>query len=302
MAVCTAKGITAHPIEGKVGKALARSLLPPISPIGTETPQAGEDMARHSPRRFLVAALVLGACFLAPLRAGADGILVFAAASLKTALDEVSTAYQRETGNDVTISYAASSVLARQLQQGAPADLFISANEDWMDVLQKDDVVKPETRVALLGNGLVLIGAAPQTHIGEVSAVYDLAEHLEGGFLAMALVDAVPAGIYGKAALQSLGLWDAVQRQVAQTDNVRAALALVATGAAPMGIVYRTDAQADARVGIVGSFPEDSHPPIIYPVAETSFSNPEAQNFLTFLQSEFASDVFKGQGFSLPER
>lgn len=253
-------------------------------------------------RRIFAAALVLAAILLAPLRVGAEGVLVFAAASLKNALDEVVDNYENETGQAITVSYAASSALARQLQSGAPADVFVSANEAWMDVLQNDQVINAQTRVSLLGNGLVLIGDTDGSQIGALSPSYDLTAGLGDGFLAMALVDAVPAGIYGKAALQNLGMWEAVQDQVAQTDNVRAALALVATGAAPMGIVYRTDAQADARVGVIGTIPVESHPPIIYSAAVTAFAKPEALAFLDYLQDDAAARVFEGQGFSLPGR
>ncbi|MCG7520058.1 molybdate ABC transporter substrate-binding protein [Ruegeria sp. Ofav3-42] len=246
--------------------------------------------------------LVLGVLTLAPLRAGAEGILVFAAASLKNALDEVAANFEQETGNEVTVSYAASSVLARQIQLGAPADLFISANEDWMDVLEEQDLIDTDTRVNLLGNGLVLIGGADRSDLGEMSPEVDLSSALDGGYLAMALVDAVPAGIYGKAALESLGLWKGVQSQIAQTDNVRAALALVAAGAAPLGIVYRSDAQVEGRVRVVADFPSDLHPPIIYPVAVTKAGDQDAQVFLTHLQSETAQAVFEKQGFALPNR
>ena len=249
--------------------------------------------------RCLIAALAFCALLAAPIRAGAEGVLVFAAASLKTALDEVTTAFEQETGGQVTVSYAASSVLARQIQLGAPADLFVSANIDWMDVLQKDGLIDPASRVDLLGNGLVLIGA-PGRRPSEIGPEFDLKSHLDGGFLAMALVDAVPAGIYGKAALQGLGLWDGVHTQVAQADNVRAALALVAAGAAPLGIVYRSDAQAEDRVQVVGPIPSDLHPPIIYPAALTKSASGEARSFLTYLQSDQSRLVFLRQGFSLP--
>ncbi|NVO56428.1 molybdate ABC transporter substrate-binding protein [Rhodobacteraceae bacterium B1Z28] len=251
-------------------------------------------------RRFLSAALVLCALALAPIRAGAEGVLVFAAASLKTALDEIAPEYEQQAGQDVTISYAASSVLARQIQLGAPADLFISANSDWMDVLQADGLIDVSSRVDLLGNGLVLIGAADRVAVGQIGPDYDLTSELNGGYLAMALVDAVPAGIYGKVALQGLGLWDTVDGQVAQSDNVRAALALVAVGAAPLGIVYRSDAQAETRVSVVGTFPADLHPPIIYPAAVTVSAKPGAQAFLSYLQTDAAEAIFLEQGFALP--
>lgn len=250
--------------------------------------------------RIWMVALVLGAFVLAPVRAGAEGVLVFAAASLKTALDEIATEYTERTGHDVTVSYAASSVLARQIQQGAPADIFISANADWMDFLEQQGLLWPETRSDLLGNSLVLIGAAGRPDLGDIRTVHDLRAELGEGFLAMALVDAVPAGIYGKAALLGLNQWEAVQERVAQTDNVRAALALVATGAAPLGIVYRSDAQAEQRVSVVASIPTDLHPPIIYPAAMTGNATGAARAFLDHLHSDAAMVIFQEQGFSLP--
>lgn len=250
--------------------------------------------------RIWMVALVLGAFVLAPVRAGAEGVLVFAAASLKTALDEIATEYTERTGQDVTVSYAASSVLARQIQQGAPADIFISANADWMDYLEQQGLLQPGTRSDLLGNSLVLIGAAGRPVLGDIRVVHDLRAELGEGFLAMALVDAVPAGIYGKAALQGLNQWEAVQERVAQTDNVRAALALVATGAAPLGVVYRSDAQAEKRVSVVASFPTDLHPPIIYPAAMTGNATGAARAFLDHLHSDAAMVFFQEQGFSLP--
>lgn len=250
--------------------------------------------------RIWMVALVLGAFVLAPVRAGAEGVLVFAAASLKTALDEIATEYTERTGHDVTVSYAASSVLARQIQQGAPADVFISANPEWMDYLEQQGLLRPGTRSDLLGNSLVLIGAAGRPVLGDIRVVHDLRAELGEGFLAMALVDAVPAGIYGKAALQGLNQWEAVQDRVAQTDNVRAALALVATGAAPLGIVYRSDAQAEQRVSVVASFPTDLHPPIIYPAAMTGNATGAARAFLDHLHGDAALAIFQEQGFSLP--
>lgn len=248
--------------------------------------------------RCLIAALAFCTLLAVPVRA--EGVLVFAASSLKTALDAIAPGYEAETGHKVTVSYAASSVLARQIQAGAPADLFISANEDWMDVLEQEGLLESGSRVDLLGNGLVLIGAPGAQH-AEVGSGFDLTTRLGDGYLAMALVDAVPAGIYGKAALQGLGLWDDVQGQIAQTDNVRAALALVAAGAAPLGIVYRSDARAEDRVAVIGDIPADQHPPIIYPASLTVSAKPEAPAFLAYLQSDGARAEFLRQGFSLPE-
>lgn len=252
-------------------------------------------------RRFLIAGLVLGASALAPIHAGAEEVLVFAAASLKTALDQVVPDYEAQTGQDITVSYAASSVLARQIQLGAPADLFISANADWMDVLQGESLIDLDTRVDLLGNELVLIGSPDHEPVGNIGPGYDLVSALNDGFIAMALVDAVPAGIYGKAALQALGMWDNVREQIAQSDNVRSALALVATGAAPLGVVYLSDAYAETRVRVIGTIPSDLHPPIIYPAALTASAQDAAQGFLDYLQTDAARSVFQEQGFTLPE-
>jgi molybdate transport system substrate-binding protein len=250
--------------------------------------------------RVSLAAITLALFALAPLRAGADGVLIFAAASLKNALDEIAPAFEAQTGQEITVSYAASSVLARQIQLGAPADVFLSANVEWMDVLQDKGLIKANARVDLLGNGLVLIGGSSAPDMHEVTSETDLVGALAGGHLAMALVDAVPAGIYGKAALRSLGLWDGVEGQVAQTDNVRAALALVAAGAAPLGIVYRSDAVVENRVRVLAEFAPDLHPAIIYPAGVTTSARPGSLAFLEYLQSPEAQDIFQKQGFSLP--
>ena len=243
--------------------------------------------------------VVLG-CVLAlvPLRAEAGDITVFAAASLKNAMDAVTAEWAKETGHRALMSLAGSSALARQIQQGAPADVFISANSDWMDRLEEDGLIAPKTRFDLLGNAIVLIAHGTDAPAVEITPDLDLAGVLGADHLAMALVDAVPAGIYGKAALTHLGLWNSVADKVAQGDNVRAALAFVSTGEAPFGIVYATDAVADKRVSVIGTFPADSHPPIIYPAAAIKDStNPLTQSFLTFLRSKPAQAAFQAQGF-----
>ena len=252
-------------------------------------------------RSFLRAAVVALALLpLSAVTASAADVVVFAAASLKNALDDVAAAYKAETGKIVSINYAASSVLAKQIEQAAPADIFFSADLDWMDYLQARNLIRNDTRRTLLGNKLVLV--APKTS----SASVDLAPGAKlsdllgaDGKLAMANVDSVPAGKYGKAALTKLGLWDAVAGRIVQADNVRAALAFVARGEAPAGIVYQTDANAEPAVKVIGSFPEDSHPPIVYPVALTSAStNPDAPAFLEFLQSDKAKAAYQRQGFT----
>ncbi|MEC3861707.1 molybdate ABC transporter substrate-binding protein [Mesobacterium sp. TK19101] len=243
--------------------------------------------------------LALLVLLAAPFAAQASDVTVFAAASLKTALDDIAARYHAETGNTANVSLAGSSALARQIQQGAPADVFISANAGWMDRLQADGLIDADSRIDLLANRLVLIAHDPDAPPVDLASG-DLSVRLNGGKLAMALVDAVPAGIYGKAALETLGHWQTLEPHVAQADNVRAALALVALGAAPYGIVYATDASADPRVTIVATFPADSHPPITYPAATLSRSkNPAKGDFLSYLTSAPARAAFKAQGFTV---
>jgi molybdate transport system substrate-binding protein len=256
------------------------------------------------PAYFLKALLVglafAGLVFVHSPKAQARDIMVFAAASLKNALDDASAAWTRETGRRVVISYAASNALAKQIEAGAPADLFFSADLDWMDYVASKGLIRPESRVNLLGNALVLI--APKDSALQVSLQpgLDLAAVLGRDRLAMGHVDAVPAGKYGRAALEKLGAWTGVRNKIAQTDNVRAALLLVSRGEAPMGIVYRTDAASDPNVKIVATFPEGSHPPIIYPAALTAeASHPDAAALLAFLRSDKAKATFEKQGFTV---
>lgn len=230
----------------------------------------------------------------------AADLLVFAAASLKTALDEVVQLYEAGHDVDVTVSYGGTSTLARQIIMGAPADIFIAANVDWMDAVEAEDMLAKGTRRDLFGGSLVLISAAA----GPALELSDLPEALGKGRLAMGLYDGVPAGIYGKAALSSLGLWDALAPQVVQTDNVRATLALVETGAAPFGIVYASDARASQAVHLRATFPAKSHPPIIYPAAIIDGHQQDVPaDFFPFLASSVALDVFIANGFhELEER
>lgn len=230
--------------------------------------------------------------------AHADEITVFAAASLKDALDQIAVKWQESHQDTLVISYAGSSQLAKQIQQGAPADLFISASTDWMDKLQDSGDIDPATRKDLLGNTLVLVGTGKPA----AAPVTELPALLGSGKLAMALVDSVPAGQYGKEALTKLGLWDKVEPQVAQADNVRAALKLVASGEAPLGIVYGSDAVAEKDVGVIATFPADSHAPITYPGAVTkSADTPQAAAFLDSLTQEPAKSVFESQGFTVAQ-
>lgn len=235
-----------------------------------------------------------------PAFAKADTVTVFAAASMANAVAEIETGFEADSGYDVVVSLAGSSALARQIQQGAPADIFISASTDWMDTVQQAGLIEQGSRFDLLGNSLVLVAFGTEAAPVEMTEGVDLPAMLGEGRLAMALVDAVPAGIYGKAALESLGVWREVAPLVAQTDNVRAALALVATGEAPLGIVYATDAAAEDNVTIVGTFPADSHPPIIYPVADLANRDSPAENaFMEYLRSPAARAAFEGQGFTV---
>ncbi|WP_413782803.1 molybdate ABC transporter substrate-binding protein [Thalassovita sp.] len=235
-----------------------------------------------------------------PILAGS--VTVFAAASLKTALDRIAGDWNARTGHTATVSFAGSSALARQIEAGAPADIFISANPGWMDHLAANALIRNETRIDLLSNTLVLIAPAGTPALPGFGPQTDLGALLGQDRLAMALVQAVPAGIYGKAALETLGLWPSVADKVAQADNVSAALMLVALGEAPLGIVYGSDARSDPRVTVVADFPADSHPQILYPAAITTDStSPQAAEFLDFLQSPAASDIFLAAGFTLPE-
>lgn len=248
---------------------------------------------------YVVAAFVCaGPLFASPPAHAQDGVTVFAAASLRNALDDLRTAWMEAEGKTATISYAGSSALARQIEEGAPADVFISADLEWMAYLNERDLIRPGTEIRLLGNRIVLVAHEDVEADAEIAPGFDLAGLLGDGRLAMANVDAVPAGRYGKAALEALGVWTDVEANVAQAENVRAALMLVALGEAPYGIVYQTDAAAEPGVRVVGVFPEETHPPIIYPAAVTADSvSPDAEMFLEFLQSSTARDIFETHGF-----
>lgn len=240
----------------------------------------------------LVAVLAL----VLPLRALASEppVLVFAASSLKNALDEVVAS----TTTGTRVSYAASSALARQVEHGAPADIFISADRDWMNHLVAAGLVRSETVTALLGNSLVLVVPQDDARSLDLQPGVDLLTFLRGGKLAMADVKSVPAGRYGKAALQSLGAWDAVEQSVVQAENVRAALKLVALKEAAVGIVYGSDALAEPLVRVAGSFAASSHPAIVYPVGLVSTShNPQATQVLDLLKSAAARAIFRKHGF-----
>lgn len=225
--------------------------------------------------------------------------LVLAAASLQESLTAAADAWAAKGHPKPTLSFAASSALARQIDAGAPADLFLSADEPWMDDVQKHGKVVPGTRVSFLANSLVLIAPAASTARIAIRRGFPLARALGGGRLAMADPAAVPAGKYGKAALTTLGVWPSVQARVIPGDSVRAALAFVDRGEAPLGIVYGTDARADRKVRVVGTFPANSHPPITYPVARLAgAASPDAEGFRRFLISAPGRAIFRRYGFT----
>jgi molybdate transport system substrate-binding protein len=240
-------------------------------------------------------AIVFAAALATP--ALAADTTVFAAASLTDALTEIGKSYEAKTGNHVVFSFAASSVLARQIENSAGADMFMSADLDWMDYLDKKSLLAPGTRHTLLGNHLVLIAPAGLKVNVKIAPHFDLSGALGNSRLALADPASVPAGKYGKAALTTLGVWDSVSGKLAVAENVRAALAYVARGETTLGIVYNTDAQIEPRVHVVGTFPDDSHAPILYPVALTKDAKPGAAEFEKYLASPAALAVFKKDGF-----
>ena len=244
--------------------------------------------------------LLLAALLTLASPAAAEEVVVFAAASLKETLDAVASAWQDRTGDRVTVSYAGSNALAGQILQGAPADIFIAASADWMDEVDRAGLVA--LRRDLLGNRLVLVAHGRDAPPVAIGPGLDLATLLGGGKLAMAMVEAVPAGQYGKAALQSLGLWNSVAPSVAQSENVRAALAFVASGEAPFGIVYATDALAEDDVTIVATFPTGTHLPIVYPAALlTGAADAADRAFFDALSGPEADAIFAAAGFAVPD-
>lgn len=255
-------------------------------------------------RRALLATLLLGLSAARPALgaaqqsgAAAPDLVVLAAASLTDALNEIGPAFTTATHRGVKLSYAASSALARQIEAGAPADVFMSADTDWMDYLQTRRLIDTASRRNVLGNRLVLISPADSTVNIDIKPHFGLARLLGSGRLATGNPDSVPVGKYARIALTNLGVWSEVQDRIAPADNVRAALALVARGEAPLGIVYRTDALVEKKVRIVAEFPASSHEPIIYPVATTSHPQAGAADFVKFLLSPAARAVFAKYGF-----
>lgn len=246
------------------------------------------------------AALLLGLLVALPLSATAqpDRLLVFAAASVKNAMDDVATAYEKDHEVDVRVNYAGSSTLARQIEHGAPAAVFISANQDWMDRLEAHDRIDGDSRIDLLANALVLVAPADSDVALTIGPGFFIAEALGEGYLAVANTAAVPAGIYARQALESLGVWTRLSGRVAQADDVRAALALVARGETQLGVVYASDALADDNVRVVDTFAADRHDPIVYPAATIAGDdNPKARSFLTYLQTDGAGRIFEKWGF-----
>ena len=249
-------------------------------------------------RRARLAALALAVVI--PSGALGGAVSVFAAASMKTALEAVGGMFEEASGHSVTLSLAGSSALARQIQHGAPADVFVSANRSWMDHLEALGRIDPATRIEVAGNRLALVVPAGDAAAG-ATVGQALARLESGDRVALALVAAVPAGIYARASLESLGLWRSVEPHVVQADNVRAALKLVAMGEADFGIVYATDARAEDAVRVVALAPRDSHPEIVYPAAAVAGrGSAAARDFLNFLRSGAASRIFAAQGFSPP--
>ncbi len=251
--------------------------------------------------RNLVAAFLMLSMASAPAAARNTKLTVFAAASLKNALDEVNKAYMAANGGKTVVaSYAGSNALAKQIEQGAPADIFISADLAWMDHLEGKKLLKDGTRSSLLGNRIVLIAPNDAPTAVKLEKGVDLAAVLGDGRLAMANTDSVPAGKYGKAAVENLGAWEGVKNKIAQAENVRAALLLVSRAEAPFGIVYKTDAASDPGVTIVDTFPADTHPPIVYPAAVIAATeNTDAESYLKFLRTPEAVAAFEKLGFAV---
>lgn len=242
-------------------------------------------------------AILFGSAFM-PAAAQDKTLTVFAAASMKNALDDINAAYAARTGVKIVVSYAASSALAKQIEQGAPADVFVSADTDWMDYATGKKNINEPTRVNLLGNSIVLI--APKDFKIDNVAIgqgFDLAKLAGDGKIATGDVKSVPVGKYAKASLEKLGVWSAAEPKFAMAESVRAALTLVARGEAALGIVYATDARIESGVKVVGTFPADSHPAIIYPVAATTTAKPETSDYLAFLRSSPAKMILEKYGF-----
>jgi molybdate transport system substrate-binding protein len=289
---------------------LAGTALPLLASLIEPTPdlrraawlaraQTRMERLMHRIAGLFAAFVVLWGAAFSPATAEDQTLTVFAAASMKNALDDIDTSFTAKTGIKVSASYAASSTLAKQIEQGAPADIFVSADTDWMNYATARKTINESTRSNLLGNSIVLI-APKDSKIGNVTIGqgFDLAKLAGDGKIATGDVKSVPVGKYAKAALEKLGAWQAAEQKFAMAESVRAALTLVARGEAVLGIVYSTDAKVEPGVKIVGTFPADSHPPIIYPVAATSTAKPEAKQYLDYLHSSAAKMLLEKYGFN----
>jgi len=253
------------------------------------------------PQQSVILFAVLSAVFIGPTAIAEDKknleIQVYAAASLTNVLGDLSTAWSAKSGVHVKTSFAASSVLARQIEAGGKVDAFISADQEWMDYLQSRSLIDKPTRRNLVGNRLVLIAPADSRIELRIAPGFDLAGVLGKGRLATGDPDTVPVGRYARSALVTLGVWDEIQDRLVRADNVRSAMTFVALGEVPLGIVYATDAKADSKVRIVDTFPENTHPPITYPGAAVKGSRGGAKEFLEFLASPQARDIWVKYGF-----
>jgi molybdate transport system substrate-binding protein len=250
---------------------------------------------------WIAFALAIGLTIAGPIEPahGAD-LTIFAAASLKEALDDQVARFETATGSKAIVSYAGSNALAKQIEAGAPADIFLSADVDWIDYLDRRKLLRPGTRIDLLRNRLVLIAPAESRSSLRIAPGFGLVSALAGGRLAMANPDGVPAGKYGRDALRSLGVWVDIEPRIARAENVRAALLLVERGEAPFGIVYATDALADPKVRVVDTFPQNTHAPIVYPVAIVAASQSAyAQRFIESLRSSAARTLWQQHGFTM---
>ena len=252
-----------------------------------------------APIRHLLAALLLALALAAAAAAppAPKPLLVYAAASLTNALGDIGRKFQAAGGPPVKFSFAASSMLARQIEAGAKADVFASADGEWMDYLQARQLIRGESRRDILGNRLVLIAPADSRVELKIAPHFPLAAALGGGRLATGDPESVPVGRYARAALRTLGAWDAVADRLGRADSVRTALAFVARGDAPLGVVYATDAGVEPRVRVIDTFPADSHPPIVYPFALTAVAGAEAVRFLAFVRGPEAAAIFSRYGF-----
>jgi molybdate transport system substrate-binding protein len=261
---------------------------------------AGRSLAAVMTVRFVRGAFAGLVLSFAAAAAVAQEVTVFAAASLANAFEEIAKAYRAKGGGPVKFSFAASSTLARQIESGAPADIFVSADEQWMDYLAERKLIGPATRSSRLSNALVLVTPPADRRTIDIKPGFDLAGMIGSGKLATGDPAHVPVGRYAQQALTKLGVWDAVAPKIARADNVRAALVLVERGEAPFGIVYATDAVASGKVNIAGTFPPDSYPPVSYPFAILAKRDrPEVKRFFEFLSGPEAQAVYRKAGFSI---